>query len=73
MYVLDEALLIKACISVTFSFKASFEVLLFYIRIKASNYSFIWNNYSHCFISIINSNTIWQLRSYNFIANTSRT
>ncbi len=31
MYVLDEALLIKACISVTFSFKASFEVLLFYL------------------------------------------
>lgn len=29
MYVPGEALLIKACISVTFSFKASFEVLLF--------------------------------------------
>ena len=31
MYVPGEALLIKACISVTFSFKASFEVLLFYV------------------------------------------
>lgn len=30
MHVPDEALLIKACILVTFSFKASFEVLLFY-------------------------------------------
>ena len=31
MHVPDEALLIKACILVTFSFKASFEVLLFYV------------------------------------------
>ena len=32
MHVPGEALLIKACISVTFSFKASFEVLLFYVE-----------------------------------------
>lgn len=32
MHVPDEALLIKACILVTFSFKASFEVLLFYVE-----------------------------------------
>ncbi len=54
MYVPGEALLIKACISVTFSFKASFEVLLFYnvgyssLNVRTRVNVRTWHNLTRC-------------------------
>ena len=52
MYVLDEALLIKACILVTFTFKASFEVLLFY-KVLTSGSSLMNKYADHAFNGIL--------------------
>lgn len=54
MHVPDEALLIKACILVTFSFKASFEVLLFYnvgyssLNVRTRVNVRTWHNLTRC-------------------------